>query len=295
MKNMRLFLAVVLMAAMYSVSWAQGIIVHKTDGTEVRFKANEVDKITTYAEEEPVVTKDIVMKVGNASFKMIYVEGGTFSMGATSEQESDANYDEKPAHSVFLDSYYIGETEVTQELWNEVMNAEYNPSWFVQTSNKPVQNVSKEDCENFINSLNKRTSHTFSLPTEAQWEYAARGGSKTKHYKFSGSNSIDEVGWYSDNAEKEVHEVALKLPNELGIYDMTGNVWEWCSDFYDEFYYTNSDFNNPTGPTTGNYYVFRGGSYDMSERNSRITTRNFRVPTYHYGHLGLRLVMKVEE
>ena len=237
---------------------------------------------------------DRTIMVGDVEFKMIYVKGGTFRMGATEGQGTGAYDNEYPVHIVDLDDYYIGETEVTQELWQTVMDGEMNPSWYEQAPTKPVQNLSRADCLVFISRLNKLTGLTFVLPTEAQWEYAARGGKYNQDKMFAGSDNIDEVGWYAFNSDSEVHEVAQKLPNELGLYDMTGNVWEWCSDYFSEDYYSQSPKENPTGPVSGERFVFRGGSIYTNERNSRVAVRNHHTNDHNYGDIGLRLVLKVE-
>ncbi len=223
--------------------------------------------------------------VNGVSFTMIKVEGGTFSMGATSEQGSDADSDEKPVHSVTLSDYYIGETEVTQELWEAVMGT--NPSGF-KGSQKPVEGVSWNDCKEFITKLNRLTGKKFRLPTEAEWEYAARGGNKSKGYKYSGSNTIGNVAWYRDNSSKTTHNVKTKSPNELGIYDMIGNVWEWCEDWYDS--YSSGSQTNPTGPSSGSYRVFRGGCWYNYAASCRVSDRYFASPGRRYGDLGFRVV-----
>ena len=232
--------------------------------------------------------KNRTFTVNGVSFEMIAVEGGTFTMGATSEQGSDAYDDEKPAHQVTLSSYYIGKTEVTQELWQAVMGS--NPSKFSGT-NLPVEKVSWEDCQSFVIKLNELTGKNFRLPTEAEWEYAARGGNKSNGFKFSGGNNIAEVAWYSENGNKISHPVATKAPNELGIYDMSGNVWEWCSDWYSSSYYTSSSQTNPTGPNSGSYRVYRGGSWSGNDRYCRVSHRDSNYPSYRFNYLGLRLAL----
>lgn len=221
------------------------------------------------------------------SFTMVYVQGGTFTMGATSEQGSDVGSDEKPAHSVTLSSYYIGETEVTQALWQAVMGN--NPSSFTGDNRLPVEEVSWEDCQTFISRLNSLTSQHFRLPTEAQWEYAARGGNKSHGYKYSGSHGLDYVGWYTDNSGSKTHPVKTKQPNELGIYDMSGNVWEWCQDWYGS--YSGSSQTNPIGASSGSNRVFRGGSWDNSARYCRSSNRDFITPSIRFSFLGLRLAL----
>ncbi len=224
--------------------------------------------------------------VKGVTFNMVKVEGGTFTMGATPEQGGDAQKDENPAHQVTLSSYYIGETEVTQALWETVMGK--NRSKWKGVS-LPVEKVSWKDCQEFVEKLNTLTGKRFRLPTEAEWEYAARGGNKSKGYKYSGSNFIDDVAWYADNSGNKTHVVKTKLPNELGIYDMTGNVQEWCQDWYG--FYSSSSQTNPTGPSNGPYRVLRGGSWNNSARFCRVSNRNGGSPSGRNYYLGLRLVL----
>ena len=224
--------------------------------------------------------------VNGLSFEMVYVEGGSFDMGATYEQGSDADSDEKPVHSVTLDGYYIGKCEVTQELWEAVMGS--NPSYFKGAQN-PVEKVSWNDCLEFISMLNRLTGRTFRLPTEAEWEYAARGGNQSLHYKYSGSNNIDEVAWYDNNSGSTTHEVGTKSPNELGIYDMSGNVYEWCSDWYGG--YSAGAQTNPQGPSSGSRRVLRGGGWFFNARGCRVSLRFYYGPSVSNYSGGLRLVL----
>ena len=212
-------------------------------------------------------------------------------MGATSEQGSDANSNESPVHSVTLSSYSIGETEVTQELWTAVMGS--NPS-YSKGSMKPVEQVSWNDCQEFITKLNQLTGRNFRLPTEAEWEYAARGGNKSQGYKYSGSNTIGDVAWYSDNASGWTHNVKTKAANELGIYDMSGNVNEWCQDWYSKDYYSSSPEINPTGPSSGSYRVNRGGGLYNDASNSRVSKRGNGSPSSTSLSLGLRLCLSYD-
>lgn len=225
--------------------------------------------------------------VGNVSFTMIRVDGGTFQMGATSEQGSDVYDWEKPAHQVTLSPYYIGETEVTQALWEAVMGK--NPSKF-KGSQLPVEEVSWKDCQNFVEKLNKKTGQNFRLPTEAEWEYAARGGNKSRGYKYSGSNSLSDVAWYTDNSGSGTHDVKTKQANELGLYDMSGNVWEWCQDWYGS--YSAGSQTNPMGATSGSGRVNRGGGWDGCARFCRVSDRNGSSPGNRVGGLGLRLALQ---
>ena len=247
--------------------------------------------------------------VNGVEFKMIKVEGGTFSMGATSEQEDDGFGREKPVHSVTLSDYYIGETEVTQELWKAVMGS--NPSYFKGDNQRPVENVSWDDCQEFIKKLNRLTGKKFRLPTEAEWEYAARGGKYSKDYvyKCSGSNNADEVAWYWRNSGDKylsgewdwdthkriiennckTHPVKTKKANKLGLYDMSGNVWEWCNDRYGD--YQSYSQTNPTGPSQGGYRVFRGGSWGHHSWDPSVSYRNYSTHSSHYDDTGLRLAL----
>lgn len=225
--------------------------------------------------------------VNGVSFTMVYVHGGTFTMGATSEQGSDAESDEKPAHSVTLSNYYIGETEVTQGLWKLVMGS--NPSHFTGDNQRPVENVSWEDCQSFINKLNSLTGQRFHLPTEAQWENAARGGNKSRGYKYSGSNNLDNVAWYDDYNYRPHNPVKTKSPNELGLYDMSGNVWEWCEDWYGS--YSSESQTNPIGSSYGSSRMIRGGCKNLSARYCRVSCRNNRIPDGRFDNIGLRLAL----
>ena len=209
------------------------------------------------------------------SFEMVEVRGGTFRMGATSEQGSDAWGGEKPVHSVTLSSYYIGKTEVTQALWKAVMGR--NPSYF-KGDNFPVENVSWYDCQEFIRKLNSLTDQNFRLPTEAEWEFACRGGNNSRGYKYSGSDNIDNVAWYFSNSDQTAHPVATKSPNELGIYDMSGNVDEWCSDWYGDYSYGAQT--NPKGPYGGSGRVLRGGNWISEAGLCRSSVRFYWSPDY---------------
>ena len=222
-----------------------------------------------------------------AGFDMVYVKGGTFTMGATAEQGSDAYDNEKPVHSVTLSDYYIGKYEVTQAQWKAIMGS--NPSEW-KGDNLPVENVSWDDIQEFITKLNAQTGKKFRLPTEAEWEYAARGGNQSKGYKYSGSNSISDVAWYYDNSSSKTHPVGQKSPNELGVYDMSGNVYEWCQDWYSSSAYSSSSQTNPTGPSSGSYRVLRSGGWNSSARYCRVSNRAGSTPDSRGGNLGFRLV-----
>ncbi|MBR4885812.1 MAG: formylglycine-generating enzyme family protein [Muribaculaceae bacterium] len=236
---------------------------------------------------------------------MVAVEGGSFTMGATSEQGGDAWDNEKPAHNVTLSDYMIAKTEVTQGLWIAVMGT--NPSYF-KGYDLPVESVSWDDCQEFIKKLNSITGFNFRLPTEAEWEYAARGGNKSKGYKYSGSDNLGSVAWYYENSgisildednwvsdikktnKNQTHIVAIKLPNELGIYDMSGNVDEWCSDYWWGSYSSDSQI-DPKGPSSGYYRVHRGGNWYEYSRRCRVSYRNYYRHDDKWYYLGLRLAL----
>ena len=220
------------------------------------------------------------------SIEMVKVEAGSFNMGATPEMEKPFDW-EKPVHHVTLtNNYYIGKYEVTQALWQAVMGS--NPSNF-KGDNLPVEKVSWNDCQDFISKLNVMTGKRFRLPTEAEWEYAARGGNKSRGYQYSGSNTLGDVAWYGDNSGSKTHAVGTKQPNELGIYDMTGNVWEWCQDWNGS--YSSSPQVNPTGAASGSDRVIRGGSWGNSAGLCRSSYRYSITPDYRGDSMGLRLVL----
>ena len=239
--------------------------------------------------------------VNGVSFTMVAVEGGTFTMGATEEQGSDAHSDEYPTHQVTLSTYSIGETEVTQALWLAVMGS--NPSYFTPTNGysqnlqRPVEQVSWNDCQTFISKLNEMTGKNFRLPTEAEWEFAARGGNKSKGYKYAGSNTIENVAWYRDNSyavgssspDYGTHSVAAKASNELGLYDMSGNVWELCQDRYGS--YSSESQTNPTGPASGPVRVDRGGGWSEGPRYCRVSDRVGNTQSSSGGNFGMRLAL----
>ena len=265
---------------------AQGVIVYKTDGTKIKVPYTQLDSIATYTYEEGQDDVDDNAEVreytvGGVTFRMIRVEAGTFQMGSTT-----GDSDEQPVHSVTLSAdYYIGETEVTQELWTAVMGN--NPSYFTSDSKLPVESVSWNDCKTFITKLNALTGTDFRLPTEAEWEFAARGGNKSKGYTYSGSNAIGDVAWYTSNSESKTHVVKTKMPNELGIYDMSGNVWEWCSDWYGN--YSSAAVTDPQGPSSDSARVERGGCWNGGATYCRCASRGCFMPSYTFNYLGLRL------
>lgn len=236
--------------------------------------------------EEPQPATE-TFTVNGVTFTMVLVEGGNFMMGA-SDNDEDAYYNEKPAHEVTLSSYSIGETEVTQALWLAVMGS--NPSRFTGDLTRPVECVSWNDCQAFIIQLNQLTGKSFRLPTEAEWEFAARGGNESQGCLYSGSDDISEVAWYRGNSSSKTHPVATKAPNELGLYDMSGNVFEWCSDWYGS--YTDTDVQtNPQGPSSGSTRMSRSGSWDTTADYCRVSFRLSRSPASLNHSLGLRLAL----
>ena len=224
--------------------------------------------------------------IQNLISNMRCIEGGMFTMGGTSEQEGQGNNDEKPVHLVTLSSFSIGRFEVTQEEWEAVMYN--NPSYF-KGAKLPVERVSWNECQEFIFKLNKFTGMNFRLPTEAEWEFAARGGNSSLKYKYAGGDIIENVAWYDDNSHRSTNEVGQKYPNELGLYDMSGNVYEWCADWYGE--YGSSDKINPQGPNSGSKRVNRGGSWLNSARYCRVSVRGSDAPSSYYNNLGFRLAL----
>lgn len=225
--------------------------------------------------------------VNGVEFVMVQVEGGTFKMGGTPDQGSTPWPDKVQVHTVTLSNFLIGQTEVTQALWQAVMGN--NPS-HSRGDERPVECVCYFDCLDFIKKLNQLTGQKFRLPTESEWEYACRGGVNSRSYKFSGSNDADAVSWNWDNSGAQTHPVATKVPNELGIYDMSGNVREWCYDWYDLYEYT-KEHTNPTGPEMGSYGVSRGGAFNSKEYDLRASTRFVERRPEPYCMLGFRLAL----
>lgn len=229
------------------------------------------------------VPSALSLSANGVSFNMILVESGTFQMGSTT------NSNEQPVHSVTLtNDYYMGETEVTQELWQAVMGS--NPSSYTGTQ-RPVECVSWNDCQSFITKLNSLTGLTFRLPTEAEWEFAARGGNQSQGYTYSGSNTIGNVACYSGNYSSGHNVVKSKSPNELGLYDMSGNVYEWCQDWYGSSYYSSSPSTDPTGPASGSYRVLRGGSWSNNATLCRVAYRYNSTPSNTVNYYGFRLAL----
>ena len=263
---------------------------------------------------EPGAPHTETFTVNGVSFTMVTVEGGTFMMGATEEQgTTDPEDDEYPVHQVTLSTYSIGQTEVTQELWEAVMEdivdrshdlyeQLVHPSYisskngYPENKQRPVEGIGSIEINVFISRLKYLTGLNFRLPTEAEWEFAARGGNLSKGYKYAGSNDIDEVAWYVNNSylvgtgspDYGTHTVGTKKPNELGLYDMSGNVWEICADR--EYYYTSDSQTNPAYPEGSSNYQGRSGCWNMAAKLCRVSNRNF-YPSYNVSSAGFRLAL----
>ncbi len=292
-------LCLILMAAIFSLPLcSQGLVVCKKDGTRVVYPYETIDSVLTYNydEEPPVVGggdidgENKVFTANGVSFTMVYVDPGTFQMGSTMSFFPE----EKPIHSVTISKgYYIGETEVTQALWKAVTGNSPTKSgdqWsttYGLGDNYPAYYISYEDVQSFITKLNSLTGAQFRMPTEAEWEFAACGGNKSKGYVYSGSDTVGDVAWYNDNSGSKTHIVKTKAANELGIYDMSGNVWEWCSDWYGS--YSSSSVTDPTGPASGSLRVGRGSSWQTGAASCRPVYRGSYKPTVRNSILGVRL------
>ena len=220
-------------------------------------------------------------------YNMVRVKGGNFTMGCSNQyNQGECGKDESPQREITLTDFYIGKYEVTQKEWFDIMG--YNPSEFKGCEDCPVEKVSWTEIQEFISRLNAKTGNQYRLPTEAEWEYAARGGSKSQDFKFSGSNTIEDVAWYKGNSGSKTQPVGKKSPNELGLYDMSGNVFEWCQDWYTNYsLIPNSD--NPVGPSTGLSRVRRGGSWFQNPVGCRVTDRDFYAPNTKFYDFGFRL------
>lgn len=247
-------------------------------------KSNENSKISHQQREVQTIARESVLR--KIISNMVRIEGGTFTMGSESESIGNTFFAENPLHKVTISSFSLCRYEVTQEEWETVMGS--NPSRFINTK-CPVEKVSWEDCQLFIRKLNIMTGKEFRLPTEAEWEFAARGGNYSRGYTYSGGNVIDSVAWYIGNSDGQSHPVGQKCPNELGLYDMSGNVWEWCSDRAGEYNF--SFQTDPVGPSSGINRINRGGSWRYGEEYCRVSLRGNHTPVVRNCNLGLRLAI----
>ena len=220
---------------------------------------------------------------------MVFVKGGKFRMGCPDLAGAGCLADERPRHEVKLRNYYIGKYPVTQAQWKAVMGS--SPAHFTGNDSLPVEQVSWLDVQDFIKRLNAKTGKRYRLPTEAEWEYAAWGGDEASGEPFWGHKYMYYIAWYDYNSRGTTRVVGSREPNELGVYDMLGNVWEWVGDWYDRYYYRNSPFANPRGPRHGAERVYRGGSFNSGEAQCRESLRNYAVPGYRTLNLGFRLAL----
>lgn len=265
---------------------------------ELAQRSQREDSISKLKQEEERIKREearkkIDIRVGNMLFSMILVEGGTFKMGSENGEK-----DEQPVHDVTLSDYYIGEMEVTRELWNAV---ETGNSSSLHNEKKPCTEMTYRECLKWIELLNQKTGYKFRLPTEAEWEFAARGGNKSQGYRYSGSNNLSQVAWWNGNSNNKLHDVGMLIPNELGIYDMSGNAWEWCSDWYDKDYYKTSPEKNPSknrkekGDNRVAKRVARGGCTNYGDKYCTVSYRYHCSSESRESRGGFRLVMEVPE
>ena len=271
-KSIILFL-IVLMPLFASAQRTGGHVIRPTKKQEQKpvKRVNQAKKQTMSKAERERILNNLINN-------MVYIEGGSFMMGSSVGADS--------VHQVTLSSFSIGKYEVTQDEWEAVMGS--NPSRF-KGAKRPVENVSWSYCRQFIRKLNSMTGKNFRMLTEAEWEYAARGGKKSRGYEYAGSYTVDDVGWYDSNSSSTSHDVGQLSPNELGLYDMSGNVWEWCSDWYDS--YESGSQSNPSGPSSGFIRVKRGGSWFSGAGMCRVSHRSLESPNSGYDYLGLRLAL----
>lgn len=297
MRKLFSFICALCLAFVSADAVAQGYVINKKDGSKVYYPAGEVQSVGVYnvgEGPEQQQEDELTFTVSGVSFKMKKVKAGTFQMGSETGED-----DEKPVHQVTLTKdYYMGETEVTQALWYVVMGEfpkDTDGKNYWSTSGEgygehyPAYYISYEDCQSFLTKLNQLTGKTFRFPTEAEWEFAARGGNESKGYTYAGSNTIGEVAWYSENSGYVTHPVAQKKANELGLYDMSGNVYEWCADWYGEYFFMSQI--DPTGATSGSSRVLRSGSSFHSATICRVANRVSIAPTKREGCYGFRLAL----
>jgi formylglycine-generating enzyme required for sulfatase activity len=271
---------------------------------------NLTAKISESALPSDYSCQEVTFEIGGVEFTMKCIKGGTFMMGAQHSTVNEANYDprafdwESPIHSVSVNDYYIGETLVTQSLWRAVMGGTpmpENKQWNEQNglgNNVPAYNISYFDAEKFVAKLNeipeiKNANIIFRIPTEAEWEFACRGGLYSKGLRYSGSDKVEDVAWFDYISNSKVHPIKEKAPNELGLYDMSGNLFEWCLDWYTR--YTSESLINPAGPNDGRRRVLRGGCWNYSARNCRVSYRLNDSPQHADNYYGFRLAMSIQK
>jgi sulfatase modifying factor 1 len=280
MKNWMLFIVLIIIFCA-SFTHVNGI-----RNTAFRNLNSTVTKLSDKESREQLKRpKNLILK--DLINNMVLVDGGSFMMGCSNEQSNNCDKDETTVHRVVLSRFKIGKFEVTRSQWLEVMDK--SRSTFNSCNQCAVSNVSWNDIQVFIKKLNKLTLKHFRLPTEAEWEFAARGGILSRGFEYSGSNDLDSVAWYDRNSKLSVKKVGQKNSNELGLYDMSGNVWEWCSDWYGENYYSESIVDNPIGPMYGEDRVVRGGSWIVGPRNHRVAYRARESPDKRESYIGFRL------
>ncbi len=253
---------------------------HDRELTAYEMQLDPPEKFMQSGDAEPVVKVYVKQEFEP---DMVAVNGGTFNMG-----NKEGNTTEKPVHAVEITGFQMAKFVITQKQWRAVMGN--NPSKNKDKDNHPVERVSMPDVEEYLKKLNQMTGRDYRLPTEAEWEYAARGGDQSKGYIYAGSNDLKAVAWESENAKGSTQAVGQKQPNELGLYDMSGNVWEWCRDWYDERYYAKSPAKDPTGPESGDNHVIRGGSWINFPAYYRVSDRYFNHATDRRTYLGFRVV-----
>ena len=273
--------------------WTRACLIYHSSGKTT--KPEEQRTVITPAEQElkvpvassaqasrPTQQQGDTIQDEITGMKLVYIPAGCFMMGSP-PGEKDRDDDEGPVHEVCVDGFWMGKYEVTQGQWQKIMGE--NPANFQKGDKYPVEQVSWEDVQKFITQLKKRSGKEYRLPTEAEWEYAARAGAS---YKYSGGDDLDAVAWYDGNSGNTTHPVGQKKANAFGVYDMSGNVWEWCADWYDD--YASSPQDNPTGPDSGTYRVIRGGSWYDTPRDARCSVRLGDVPVYRNYFIGFRVV-----
>jgi formylglycine-generating enzyme required for sulfatase activity len=281
MKNILLFLLFILGAT-------------KTQAQPLVKMSPKVEKPKVEAKTKIIYVDKSAKKMQSASktsieLEMVFIEGGTFSMGSNESSE------EKPIHSVALSSFKMGKYEVTVAQYKAYCKDSGTqmpkaPSWGWKDTH-PMVNINFDDANAYCNWMSEKTGKDYRLPTEAEWEFAARGGNNSNNYTYSGSNDLEQVGWSTDNSGGSTQACGRKSPNELGLYDMSGNVSEWCKDWYDPSYYSNSPSSNPRGPSYGFERVLRGCSWYYLYSNCRVAYRYNYPPSYRFDHCGFRVVL----